>query len=486
MKFFVLFFLFFASALSSDVLEFDDGDFSDKIGDHETILVEFYAPWCGHCKKLAPEYEKAASSLVNNDPPVPLAKVDCIANADTCKKFGVSGYPTLKIFRDGEFSADYQGPREADGIVKYMKNQVGTATRELNNIEDFNKFIGDFDAGIVGFFDSESSKLFTSFKKVSEAMREDFRFAHTFSSEVAKDAGDYSENIVLYRPKRLANKFEDDKVKYTDDDSVYKVKQFIKNNLHGLVGHRTNSNQKDFSPPLLTAFYEVDYVKNSKGSNYWRNRIMKVASQHADKDLKFAVCSNAEFVEELHEFGLKFIEKPVVAIRNANGEKFPMKEEFSLQNLENFVKKYFDGKLTPYLKSEDVPTSQDQPVKVVVAKNFDEIVNDDSKDVLVEFYAPWCGHCKNLAPKYDELAEKLKDETDVVIAKMDATANDVPSNYKVAGFPTLYWAPKGGKNNPKKYDSGREVDDFVNFIAKHSTDELKGWDRKGKKKKTEL
>ena len=44
---------------------------------------------------------------------------------------------------------------------------------------------------------------------------------------------------------------------------------------------------------------------------------------------------------------------------------------------------------------------------MVVAETFDEIVNDKTKDVLIEFYAPWCGHCKSLAPKYDELAEKV-------------------------------------------------------------------------------
>ena len=43
----------------------------------------------------------------------------------------------------------------------------------------------------------------------------------------------------------------------------------------------------------------------------------------------------------------------------------------------------------------------------MVAETFDEIVNDKTKDVLIEFYAPWCGHCKSLAPKYDELAEKV-------------------------------------------------------------------------------
>lgn len=64
-----------------------------------------------------------------------------------------------------------------------------------------------------------------------------------------------------------------------------------------------------------------------------------------------------------------------------------------------------EGRVTPFLKSEDIPESNDAPVKVVVGKSFDQIVLDDSKDVLVEFYAPWCGHCKSLEPKYDELAK---------------------------------------------------------------------------------
>lgn len=46
----------------------------------------------------------------------------------------------------------------------------------------------------------------------------------------------------------------------------------------------------------------------------------------------------------------------------------------------------------------------------MVAQNFDSIVNDNSKDVLIEFYAPWCGHCKNLEPKYKELGEKVRDQ----------------------------------------------------------------------------
>lgn len=70
---------------------------------------------------------------------------------------------------------------------------------------------------------------------------------------------------------------------------------------------------------------------------------------------------------------------------------------------------------------------------------------------------------------------------------MDATANDVPATYEVRGFPTLYWAPKDKKNSPVKYEGGRDVGDFLKYVAQHATSELKGYDRKGnEKKKTEL
>lgn len=73
---------------------------------------------------------------------------------------------------------------------------------------------------------------------------------------------------------------------------------------------------------------------------------------------------------------------------------------------------------------------------MLVSSNFDEVAFDKTKDVLVEFYAPWCGHCKQLAPIYDQLAENFKDNTEVVIAKMDSTVNEL-EHTKIQSFPTL-------------------------------------------------
>ncbi|XP_074651365.1 protein disulfide-isomerase A3-like [Tubulanus polymorphus] len=469
----------------ADVVELTDSDFDERMKDYDIALVEFFAPWCGHCKRLKPEYADAATILKDNDPPVPLVKVDCTENKAVCEKHGVSGYPTLKIFKKGEFSADYNGPREKDGIVKYMSSKAGPSSKHLQTVDDALSFIKKAkDTVIIGFFQKEDSDLQKKFQKAADKLSEDYKFAHSTDKDINKKLK-HKDEIVVYRPTFMKNKFEDLEVVYKSGE----IPQFVEANVFGLCGHRKSGNQGHFKNPLVVAYYDVDYTLNVKGTNYWRNRVMKVGKKFAGKNVNFAISNPSDFFSEISEFGATAPEKgqpPIVLAKGAKGEKYKMEDEFSMDNLEKFVQNLLDGKLEPYLKSEPVPEDNDAPVKVVVAKNFKEIVDDPTKDVLIEFYAPWCGHCKSLEPKYNELAEKLKDETNIVIAKMDATANDVPPAYNVRGFPTIYFSPAGSKSEPKQYSGSREVDDFVKYLAKEATDELKGFNRKGKAKKSEL
>jgi protein disulfide isomerase family A protein 3 len=470
-------------ASASDVLVFTDSDFETKVKQYDVLLAEFYAPWCGHCKRLAPEYEKAATVLVKSDPPVALVKVDCTVETKICGKYGVSGYPTLKIFKNGEFAEDYNGPREFDGIVSTMRSKAGPSYRVLDSLADYEKFLEHNDHSIIGYFDSDTHALKNDLVKVADQLSEKFRFAYTTAKEVLDKAG-HLNKVVVHQPKRLQSKFED--AFAVVEGAADKIKSYIQQKIHGLVGHRTPSNIGDYSKPNVVIYYNVDYVRDTKGTNYIRNRILKIAKKLADENVnvRFAVSNAEEFRHELTEFGIDDVKKDgkYVLARGSADQKYKMLDEFSFEALEDFARKVVNGLLEPYLKSQPIP-EQTGDVKVVVAKNFDDIVNDDSKDVLIEFYAPWCGHCKSLAPKYDELAKKLKKESSIVIAKMDATENDVPSQYQVQGFPTIYFAPKNNKENPQKYEGGREVDDFIKYLAKEATEPLDGYDRNGSKKK---
>ncbi|KAL2080490.1 hypothetical protein ACEWY4_024283 [Coilia grayii] len=460
-------------AARSAVLELGDTDFDYLAAEHETMLVKFYAPWCGHCKKLAPDFELAASRLKGL---VALAKVDCTSNTQTCSRFGVTGYPTLKIFRSGEESSAYDGPRTADGIVKFMRKNAGPNSYTLPSEQALDAFIDNFDASVVGFFSSTDSPQLAEFLRAAAIMRDTYRFGHTTDLELGLKHGIETEGVVLFRPPRLSSVFEESSIRFTDTIATAALRRFIRDNIFGMCPHMTPENKDKLRQrDLLTAFYDLDYRRNPRGSNYWRNRVMKVGSRFASEGLTFAVANRKDFQDELEEdFGLGTSDGgdlPFVTLRTRQGHKYSMREEFTRdgKSLERFLEDYFAGRLKRYVKSEPVPPTNREPVKVVVADNFNEVVNDPAKDVLIEFYAPWCAHCKKLEPKYTELAEQLASDPNIVVAKMDATANDIPAGYDVSGYPTIYLAAKGKKDDPRRYDGAREVKDLLNFLKKEAT-----------------
>nr|KJB09450.1 hypothetical protein B456_001G143100 [Gossypium raimondii] len=231
--------LFASSALADDVLVLTQQNFDKEVGHDRGALVEFYAPWCGHCKKLAPEFEKLGANF-KRAKSVLIGKVDCDEHKSVCNKYDVQGYPTIQWFPKGSLEPKkYVGPRTAESLSEFVNSEGGT-------------------------------------------------------------------NV-------------------------------------------------------------------------------KIAT---------------------------------------------------------------------------LPSS----VVVLNADNFNEIVLDETKDVLVEFYAPWCGHCKSLAPIYEKVATAFKLEEDVVISNLDVDKyTDVAEKYGVSGYPTLKLFPKGNKAG-EDYRGERELDDFVSFI----------------------
>lgn len=101
-----------ADAADANVISLTKDTFNDFVKEHDLVLAEFFAPWCGHCKALAPKYEEAATELKSKN--IPLVKVDCTEEEDLCRSYEVDGYPTLKVFRGPDSHKPYGGARQAD------------------------------------------------------------------------------------------------------------------------------------------------------------------------------------------------------------------------------------------------------------------------------------------------------------------------------------------------------------------------------------
>ena len=174
----------------------------------------------------------------------------------------------------------------------------------------------------------------------------------------------------------------------------------------------------------------------------------------------------------LNYFGLdkESMVAQVVGFQSTGGLKFSYTKggKLDAKTLAAFAVSVADGTAERMLKSAPVPEEPlDEGVTVIVGSTVEEIVMDPKKDVLLEVYAPWCGHCKQLAPIYSKLAKRFSDVDSVVIAKMDGTENEHP-DISVSGYPTIlfYPAEKGAK--PITMEGARDLAGLTKFIKEHA------------------
>lgn len=111
----------------------------------------------------------------------------------------------------------------------------------------------------------------------------------------------------------------------------------------------------------------------------------------------------------------------------------------------------------------------------LIPKNFDKVVLKSGKPALVEFFAPWCGHCRNLAPVYEELGQVFASASDkVTIGKVDADENrELGKRFNVQGFPTLKWFD-GKSDKPTEYSGGRDLESLTAFVSEKTGIKPKG------------
>ncbi|EGG05348.1 uncharacterized protein MELLADRAFT_116816 [Melampsora larici-populina 98AG31] len=448
----------------SEVIDLKAETFTSTVDAAPLILVEFMAPWCGHCKALAPFYAEAAIAL--KPKAIKLAKVDCTAETTLCSEQGVTGYPTLKLFNKGVVS-DYNGPRTTDGIVSYMIKRSLPVVSYLSPT-NHTEFSSSDKVVVIAYLDSADTANLEVFQSFAEGHRDDYAFGWTHQISEIKEVKDVKKPTVVVWKKFDEGRNDQHAEKFTAES----LKEFVKTNSVPLLDEVSPSNFQTYAEagiPLAYVFIE--------SNNPHRESLVKslepVAREHKGK-INFVWIDATKFADHAKSLNLQDTNWPAFAIQNIDAQtKFPLdqKKTVDLATVSQFTKDFVAGKLVPSLKSAPAPKKQGPGSHILVTDEYDSTVygNDNKKDVFVEFYAPWCGHCKKLAPTWDNLAHSFKGSKNMLIAKMDATENDVPpsTGIKIEGFPTLMFK-KAGSKEYITFEGERNLDGLIEFVEKHT------------------
>ncbi|XP_027874927.1 protein disulfide-isomerase A2 isoform X2 [Xiphophorus couchianus] len=447
-----------------DVLVLHINNFDRALSENEFLLVEFYAPWCGHCKEFEPIYAEVAEKLKEEGAGMRLAKVDAIEEKELADEFEVGSFPTLKVFINGErrLPLDYTGKRSVEGIIQWMKRRAGPGTSNLDSVDSAAKFISTHNISVVGFFSSLESESAHVFKEVSFDLT-DVEFGVTVIPEVFQKYEVKSDSVVLFK------KFDDGREDYvwSEEDKLDKhnLSSFIKeNSLELIIPFNPEVADKIFASRIR--LHSLLFINSTvQGQLELVEEAKAVAKKFKGKMLFVLIDVTQALSHVLNYFGVSESDAPTARIIHMETQK-----KFSIpsgaltaDSLWLLCQEVVDGIAMPYYRTEEIPEDWDkEPVKVLVGKNFKSVALDPAKNVFIEFYAPWCGHCKELAPIWDQLGEKYADHENIIIAKMDATANEVES-LVISGFPTIKYYPAEGKE-VVDYTGNRDLETFSKFL----------------------
>lgn len=439
-----------ASAGPSTVLVLSSANFSKHIKESKHTLVEFYAPWCGHCKKLEPEYEKAANTL--KDRGVPLAKVDATEEKDLSSKYNVKGFPTMIWFEDGQ-EATYDGGRTTDTIIEWVTSMTGPAITETVSPPE-----PSLEKPRVVLY---AASLLPGYEAAAKANR--------------RKAAWYFVKAPSGQRVEVRHKGEDPLTLIDGCGEKEKVSEFVTDNvlpLFGKLDGDTFDKYMEAGKGLIWSMFPAGGAAFETIEAKYRPMMSEVARQV--KKNYFVTITDIEKFKEAIDSMLSVTTFPAIAVHKKAGDKkkYVYDGEMNAEKIVKFIRDVEAGLVPPKLKSEPEPPASDDAVKTLVSTTLERELFTPDRDVLLEVYAPWCGHCKKLDPEFQKLAKKINKEelSDLLsIAKIDGTANDSPlDSVEWTGFPTLYFA-KAGTREATVYDGERTAKGLWKYIKKHAT-----------------
>ncbi|XP_017922870.1 protein disulfide-isomerase-like protein of the testis isoform X1 [Manacus vitellinus] len=410
----------------NNVLLLKKSNFDRALKETKYLLVKFYVSLSQSSQNFSEEFAEAARQLKKEAPRIQFGKIDVTHQPDLRKEFNIQAFPTVKLFVNGsrEDPIDCKGVRQASAFITWVKRRTGPSTVLINSTAQAEALIKADDLAVIGFFRELHNDSVEVFCEMARDVPE-MPFGMTASEDVCADYSIQKNTLVVFKKgKPVYNEVLED-----GRQNKLGLTRLIKTFTLDLV--------TEYNIEILFVLVDTNEGRNGRIFEYFR---------------------------------IRDIDVPAVRILNLTSDaKYKMPaDEVTVENLREFCQSYLSGKAKVHLSSEEIPEDWDKmPVKVLVGKNFNSIVFNKTRTVFVMFYAPWSHDCRKLLPIWDKLGEQYNSREDVIIAKIDVTANDILS-VGLARYPFFTLFPAGSDYQEVAYAGDYTLEAFSEFLEEQS------------------
>ncbi|VTZ70356.1 protein disulfide-isomerase, putative [Plasmodium chabaudi chabaudi] len=471
--------------------------------DQMTILV-VYTHWCQRSILLLENLENI-SSILMYDTDINISKINVVINHELIHRFNVYSYPSLFLIKKKQIHR-YSGLNNVQSILLWIQEYLDENIYEIKNKEKLVLFLElkEYNISTIFFIikDEKHYNRINELISICKLIDNTFCFyikdnnLITFFENILVAKND-SINIIEIKEKDIygvlyKNDFFDKyfylfnnsldilyENEYSEDYKINALAKWIDEKSEPLVIRFSEYYFSAlFSPDTTTLFIFYNDINDLNKTD-----IIKCAKKH--QAVTFAVSGNVEVYEKrlLSDLLIDDLQKPLMRIIQFKDDvqipyKYkPLSDEVEIneQSIDQFINEFLTDKKYFYKKSERILPDEynNGYVKIIVADNYDDHIFNNDKNVVVLYYAPWCGHCHKLDPIYRRLGKRLKIyidqnedyKNDVIISKIDAANNEI-YNVPIEGYPTIYLYEKSDKNNPIMYNGEKTEEKLISWICR--------------------
>lgn len=481
------------------VVKLTDRNFKAEIARGGVVFVKFLAPWCSHCANAEKPFAAAAAQVTD----ATFADVDATVHTATAGAYGVSAYPTYKLFRDGHLLSSYSGAPSVPAFTTFVRRALGGDGVKVVPPGGLAEWLAVSSAGAETSFVGVGLATDGAFTKtafdVTGAAGDRARFGLAESADEAAAAADAflvdglnaahanataaaAAVVAAVKPGVVvafvaATALLPRRVRIYDG-GVNGVGGWIKAAALGAFGELTATHTGAYlhsGAPMAVLLVDGDTPDVSTAATMSAVALAAEARDRGDRSagrvvIAWGAAQSPTVAPFRAHLGLAKAPLPALAIYAfAHDATFVYRGALEAAPVTAWLIEYAKGSLTATVKSEDAPTESPTPGEVVkvVGTTWESVVHASGQDVFIMQWAPWCAHSKAAWPTLRATAAALQGVRSVTIAAMDATANDPPVGYRTKNYPTFHMF-RGGESRGREYKTRRAVADFVDFIQEHA------------------